>query len=44
MDWREEVRLKMEQGKEIGRRKRLEHNKKVKKFFSRLKKNKKENE
>jgi len=41
-DWRERIRMQMELGKEIGRRKRLEHNKKVKDFFGKFKKKKEE--
>jgi len=44
MDGREYIRQQMERGKEIGRRKRLEHNKKIKDLFSRFKRKKKEEE
>ena len=33
--WKEEIKRKVELGKELGRQKRLEHNVKVKKFFKR---------
>lgn len=39
MGWAlDEIKRKMEIGKELGRKKRLEHNKKVKKFLGRKKK------
>jgi len=39
MSWAlDEIKRKMELGKELGRQKRLEHNTKVKKFFGRKKK------
>jgi len=36
--WKDRIREKMEIGREIGRRKRLEHNEKVRNFFGREKK------
>ena len=44
MDWKAHLKAQIEEGKRIGREKRLKHNEKVRKFFSRKKKEEKKDE